>query len=202
MLALLQLYSQIRVLPACGRSGCAQRICKGCLQGWYGLNAPGRIINTAALSCPFCRRDPTAKTLTKYGMGIHAVGDLRIAVRDKGQWISAWCSGCSHAKRYVERVCAAGAPVELKDWVCDECRELKDKQYQKVKKCPGCGTMTEKISGCDHITCTVDGCGTHWCFFCGGKFDAQTIYTHMSTEHGGYYGGAEDEEDVYSDEEY
>jgi hypothetical protein len=180
------------VLLACGGSGCAQRICKGCLQGWYGLNAPGRIINTAALSCPFCRRDPTAKTLAKYGMGIHAVGDLADAVRDKGQWISAWCRQCGHAKRYIERVCAAGAPVELKDWTCDECKDCKG---QKIKKCPGCGTMTEKTSGCDHITCTVEGCGTHWCFFCGGKFDQGAIYTHMSTEHGGYYNGAEDRDE-------
>jgi hypothetical protein len=189
------------VLPACGRSGCGQRVCKGCLEGWYGLNAPGRIINTAALSCPFCRRDPTAKTLAKYGMGIHAVGDLRIAVRDKGQWVSAWCRECSHAKRYIERVCAAGAPAELKDWVCDECGALEDKR-SKFKKCPGCGTMTEKTSGCDHIMCTVNGCGTHWCFFCGAKSDVHTIYTHMSTEHGGYYGGTEDEGDLDTDEEY
>jgi hypothetical protein len=181
------------ILLACGRSGCHQRICKGCLQGWYGLNRPGRIINTAALSCPFCRRDPTAKTLAKYGMGIHAVANLKTAVRDRGQWISAWCRQCGHAKRYIERVCAAGAPVELKDWVCDECQDFKGDQ--KIKKCPGCGTMTEKTSGCDHITCTMAGCGAHWCFFCGGKFDAQTIYTHMSNEHGGYYGGADDEDD-------
>ncbi|KAE9364937.1 hypothetical protein N431DRAFT_430545 [Stipitochalara longipes BDJ] len=180
------------VLPACGRSGCAQRICQGCLKGWYGLNAPGRIINTAALSCPFCRRNPTAKTLAKYGMGIHAVGDLASAVRDKGQWISVWCGQCGHAKRYIERVCAAGAPVELKDWTCDDCKTYK---CDKVKACPGCGTMTEKTSGCDHITCTVRGCGTHWCFFCGGKFDQATIYTHMSNEHGGYYNGAEDEDE-------
>ncbi|KAN0089026.1 hypothetical protein V8E51_019286 [Hyaloscypha variabilis] len=179
------------VLLACGRSGCSQRICQGCLKGWYGLNAPGRIINTAALSCPFCRRNPTAKTLARYGMGIHAVGDLASAVRDKGEWISAWCARCGHAKRYIERVCAAGAPVELKDWACEGCQDHKD---AKAKACPGCGTMTEKVSGCDHITCTVRGCGVHWCFFCGGKFDQGTIYSHMSTEHGGYYNGVEDED--------
>ncbi|PMD13445.1 hypothetical protein NA56DRAFT_665552 [Hyaloscypha hepaticicola] len=194
-------FSSIRksdLLLACGRKGCAQRICKGCLKAWYGLNAPGRIINTAALSCPFCRRDPTAKTLAKYGMGIHAVGDLANAVRDKGQWISAWCRRCGHAKRYIERVCAAGAPVELKDWACDDC---KDSTGQKIKKCPGCATMTEKISGCDHITCTVPGCGAHWCFFCGEQFEEGAIYGHMSTEHGGYYNGVEDEENEGEDED-
>jgi hypothetical protein len=129
-------------------------------------------------------------------MGIHAVGDLAIAVRDKGQWISAWCRQCGHAKRYIERLCAAGAPVELQDWVCDDC---KDHTGDKIKKCPGCGTMTEKTSGCDHITCTVDGCGTHWCFFCGEKFEWYSIYTHMSTEHGGYYNGESDEEEDEDD---
>ncbi|KAE8449167.1 hypothetical protein EG329_008551 [Mollisiaceae sp. DMI_Dod_QoI] len=175
------------LLLACGRSGCSQRICKSCLEGWYGLNATGRIINTAALSCPFCRRAPAAKTLSKYGMGIHAVGDLRKAVEEKGEWVFAWCLSCGFAKRYVERVCAGGAPAELSGWNCDGCQDYKG--GDRVKKCPGCGTWTEKSSGCDHITCTVTGCGAHWCFFCGKKESSGTIYAHMQKEHGGFYGG-------------
>ncbi|KAH7360837.1 hypothetical protein BKA65DRAFT_604184 [Rhexocercosporidium sp. MPI-PUGE-AT-0058] len=188
------------LLWACGRSGCLQKVCKGCLNGWYGLNAAGKIINTAALSCPFCRRNPTAKTLSKYGMGIHAVGDLRTAVEEKGEWISAWCIGCGRAKRFMERVCAAGAPVEVTNWNCDVCRESEGLKTEHIKKCPGCGTMTEKTSGCDHITCTVAGCGTHWCFYCGVKSDQNSIYAHMSTEHGGYYGEAEDANDFDYDD--
>jgi hypothetical protein len=42
----------------------------------------------------------------------------------------------------------------------------------------------------------VKGCGVHWCFFCGGRFEEDTIYTHMSDAHGGYYEGNEDGEDV------
>lgn len=76
-------------IPACGRHGCLQRICRTSLSGWYGLNAPGSIINTAALACPFCRRKPNPRTLTKYGMGIHAAGDLARAVQDSGDWIYA-----------------------------------------------------------------------------------------------------------------
>jgi len=68
------------VRPACGRSGCVERICADCLRSWYGLNGPGRIVNTAALSCPFCRRAQTAKTLARYRMGIHTVGGLRCAL--------------------------------------------------------------------------------------------------------------------------
>jgi hypothetical protein len=108
---------------ACGRHGCLQRICRSCLSGWYGLNAPGRIINTAALSCPFCRRKPAARTLAKYGMGIHAVGNLAVAVQEQGSWIYAWCQGCGFAKQYLERVCARGMPAEIEGWTCDACRE-------------------------------------------------------------------------------
>jgi hypothetical protein len=187
--------------PACGRSGCSQRICKTCLDAWYGLNAPGRIINTAALSCPFCRRDPTAKTLAKYGMGIHAVGDLKSAVEERGQWIFAWCTQCGFAKRYIERVCAAGAPNELEGWVCDETCNKVIKLELKVKKCPGCGILTEKMGGCDHVVCAVQDCGIHWCFYCGGQFDEGTIYPHMNDVHGGYYAG-NDQEGYDTDEEY
>ena len=112
--------------PACSRRSCEQRICRDCLSAWYGLNAAGRIINVAALSCPFCRRTPTAKTLHGYGMGIHAVGDLRAAVENAGQWVYAWCAECSKAKQYLERVCARGAPPEVEGWVCEQCVDERD----------------------------------------------------------------------------
>ncbi|CZR54669.1 uncharacterized protein PAC_04553 [Phialocephala subalpina] len=188
------------LMLACGRSGCAQRICRGCLAGWYGLNAAGRVINTSALSCPFCRRAPAAKTLSKYGMGIHAVGDLRSAVEEKGEWIFAWCRTCGFAKRYLERVCAGGAPAEVSEWSCDGCKEYKG--GETIKKCPGCGTLTEKTAGCDHITCTVPDCGTHWCFFCGKEETPSTIYDHMRVEHGGFYGGQADPDESDDEEGY
>jgi hypothetical protein len=180
------------ILPTCGRTGCHQRTCRDCLKGWYGLNESGRIINTAALSCPFCRRAPTGRTLSKYGMGVHAVGDLRVAVEQAGVWIFAWCHDCGKAKPFMERVCAAGAPDEVTDWKCDECRPAK--RMRAVKSCPGCGVLTEKSSGCDHIHCVVEDCGMHWCFFCGEASGEDEIYEHMMIKHGGYYNG-EDEED-------
>ena len=193
------------LMLACGRSGCHQRICKECLDGWYGLNAPGRIINCAALSCPFCRRAPTAKTLAKYGMGIHAVGNLRNALMERGAWIYAWCQQCGDAKQYMERVCAAGAPPDLRNWTCDPCTEIRaevaGKPVLKSRECPGCGTITEKLYGCNHITCTVAGCGSHWCYSCGGKFDQDAIYGHMEEAHGGLYGD-EDDDGGEDDEEY
>lgn len=107
---------------ACGRRGCFQRICRGCLDGWYGLNSAGRILNTASLFCAFCRRQPRAQTLAKHGMGVHAVGNLAQAVRDQGQWIYAWCESCAYAKPFVERICARGVPADVDHWTCEECQ--------------------------------------------------------------------------------
>ncbi|BDD54445.1 hypothetical protein MPDQ_007536 [Monascus purpureus] len=177
--------------PACGRRGCKQRICKDCLSSWYGLNEPGTIINTAALSCPFCRRLPSGRTLAKYGMGVYAVGNLVDAVRDKGTWIYAWCETCSFARQFMERVCARGTPTDVSNWTCEICRaeqeRLDNRRVQGIKPCPGCGTMTEKISGCGHIQCTVEGCKKHWCYFCGNAFDSDSIYVHMNRVHNGIY---------------
>ena len=176
---------------ACGRSGCAQKVCRDCLQGWYGLNAAGRIINTSALSCPFCRRAPAGRTLAKYGMGIHAVGNLKNAVDQKGEWVYAWCGICGDAKQYLERVCAAGAPDELNDFTCESCK-FDPKDAGKVQMCPGCGVATQKSSGCNHIECS---CGQHWCWYCGEKSTVGDIYGHMETEHGGFYAGNDGEDD-------
>lgn len=117
--------------PACGRRGCGQSVCRDCLRGWYGLNAAGKVINTAALSCPFCRRTPTAKTLHGYGMGIHAVGNLSAAVTSSGKWVYAWCIDCARAKKYLERVCAAGAPADLDDWVCESCEQIREETAER-----------------------------------------------------------------------
>ncbi|KKK14875.1 hypothetical protein ARAM_002828 [Aspergillus rambellii] len=189
---------------ACGRRGCLQQICASCSAAWYGSNACGRIINTAALGCPFCRRLPTPRVLTKYGNGIHAVRDLTRAVQDSGTWIHAWCSGCFTAKEYMGRSCARGMPPEITDWKCESClEELRRRDEQqaqdaeaerisKIKPCPKCGTMTEKISGCGHITCAVEECGAEWCYFCGKAYSEDQIYNHMDEVHGGIY--CEDDE--------
>ncbi|EME44212.1 hypothetical protein DOTSEDRAFT_71894 [Dothistroma septosporum NZE10] len=181
---------------ACGRSGCLQQVCNSCLQGWYGLNAAGQILNTAALHCPFCRRAPASKTLAQHGMGVHAVANLCNAVKDRGEWIYAWCTDCGCARRYMERVCANGAPPHAERWQCEECRDLKaEGKVVKTRPCPGCGIETEKISGCDHIECEVPGCRVHWCFHCGEAKAEEEIYGHMNEAHGGYYGDLEEEDE-------
>ncbi|OBT79327.1 hypothetical protein VF21_01841 [Pseudogymnoascus sp. 05NY08] len=171
------------LLASCGRTGCSQRICKGCLGHWYGLNVAGGLINIAALSCAFCRRRPVSKTFAKHGFGIHAVAGLKDAVREAGEWIYAWCEACGVAKQYMQRVCANGAPPEVKGWKCEPCGAVEEGVF---KECPGCTTMVQKVDGCNHITCTVEGCETEWCFVCRGVFDGGTIYGHMEEDHGGY----------------
>ncbi|KAJ0420255.1 hypothetical protein BJY00DRAFT_141496 [Aspergillus carlsbadensis] len=187
--------------PACGRKGCLQRICTSCSSGWYGSNAAGTVINTAALACPFCRRLPTPQTLGKYGNGIHGVKDLNKAIENHGSWIYAWCSVCASAKEFVERDCARGQPPELRDWRCEGCVEELERaagatgaeRDLNIKPCPKCGTMTEKVSGCGHIECPVEECGADWCYFCGKEQD--DVYNHMTNVHGGIYDNG-DEEDV------
>lgn len=183
---------------ACGRSGCKQKICLDCQTSWYGMNSRGRIINTAALCCPFCRRVPAPRAVPKSGLVF--LGNLKTAVDDSGAWIYAWCNDCGFAKRMTERVCAQGAPAEVRDWDCEDCVEVGKSSSQNalppaiVRSCPRCGVPTEKLSGCDHISCV---CGAHWCFFCGKQSSSNNIYEHMTKEHGGFYGvpGAEDYDD-------
>jgi hypothetical protein len=123
-------FPRIRLLPACRRRGCHQNICRGCLDGWYGQNSAGTIINTAALFCPFCRRPPAARTLAVYGKGIHAVGDLKAAFEERGSWIHAWCFECAKAKRLVERECSRGAPDAVEQWRCEDCI---DAAYERAR---------------------------------------------------------------------
>src|SRR3569833_4477274 len=150
--------------PACGRTGCTQRICDACRAAWYGINAPGRVLNTAALSCPFCRRLPAPRAVTP--VGLHLLGDLRPAVEESGIWVHAWCFYCGFARRLVERVCARGPPADDHRWLGDDCGAEGAAGGLVIKPCPGCGTPTEKAGGCDHIECVVVGCGVFWCFLC------------------------------------
>jgi hypothetical protein len=116
--------AKTRLLPACRRRGCHQPICKSCIEGWYGLNSAGAIINTTTLFCPFCRRPPAARTLAAYGKGVHAVRNLKTAYEERGSWIHAWCHECNKAQRLMERECTSGAPEALRQWRCEDCDHL------------------------------------------------------------------------------
>ncbi|KAK8045201.1 dihydroxyacid dehydratase [Apiospora rasikravindrae] len=186
---------------ACGRSGCPQQICTGCHAQWYSTNKPGCLINVAALTCPFCRRQPSPKVAPR---NLVALANLRDAVQESGSWLYSWCVRCGHAKRFAERVCARGAPSELTGWCCDDCQPTvaaasKGETGEIFKECPSCGVATEKTGGCNHMTCV---CGAEWCFVCGEQGeDSQAVYAHMSESHGGWYGvdGGDDEFELYGD---
>jgi hypothetical protein len=185
---------------ACGRKGCGQQVCTACAGSWYGINAPGRVLNTAALHCPFCRRRPAPGTMTRQ---VAALGGVADAIRDAGEWVSAWCRRCGYAKRLAMRECAAGGQGGgLEGWSCEECEDAAaaasgtaDKRV-RIKECPNCKTPTEKMGGCNHIECLVPDCRVHWCWECGETAPEDQIYAHMGTAHGGWYeiGQGDDDE--------
>jgi hypothetical protein len=214
-----------RLSSACGRSGCRQPTDEACLAQWYGVNKPGKLLSPMQLLCPFCRRKPTRKVLTRHNRQAAALGGLQAALEDPG-WYYAWCMGCGFAKRAYERACCDGdrLPVIQDNFFCEECtgndqqllvrllqeadeaaragndtqrrellariESLKAKKVLRITPCPSCGVMVEKTDGCNHITCQ---CGAHFCHVCGGQFEADSIYDHMSMEHGGFM-DYEDEE--------
>lgn len=112
------------LLAACGRDGCFQQMCVSCLMGWYMHNSAGRVINTAVLRCPFCRRYPTLPLVKKYRPGTQRVKDITKAVRGNGKFIYAWCYECDTAKEVIGESCIRVEPLELTGWVCDQCNEV------------------------------------------------------------------------------
>jgi hypothetical protein len=54
---------------------------------------------------------------------------------------------------------------------CNEKIDENLEEYAKlkfIKKCPKCGTWTEKEQGCNHITCAE--CNHQWCWLCNGDY--------------------------------
>ena len=55
-----------------------------------------------------------------------------------------------------------------------ECSQNLDEKMEKfaktkfIKKCPNCGSWTEKNEGCNHITCIE--CNFQWCWLCNQKY--------------------------------
>lgn len=182
------------LVRACGRSGCHQLMCYKCRENWYGLNRKGRIINVAALSCPFCRRQPTHKAGSKYQAT--GIPGLAVAIQEAGEWIHAWCSDCNQVRRLVERVCANGAPADGGAFQCTSCVIQRQGETWTVS-CPGCSVETEKVYGCDHITCL---CGTHWCYLCGEASTELLIYDHIADVHDGMRYESDEDEGDFLDE--
>lgn len=118
------------------------------------------------LSCPFCRRKPTIKTLARYNPRAAALGGLQAAIDDR-HWFYAWCIDCGFAKQAQERACCDGDRVPpIHDFKCADCglRELvahnpglaaedmlgltTNQVAGRVTSCPHCGVMVEKVFSC------------------------------------------------------
>ncbi|KAK0503542.1 hypothetical protein EDD18DRAFT_1327801 [Armillaria luteobubalina] len=97
------------------------------------------------------------------------------------------CSSCgedSHERLSCEDARIHNNPVEQ-----ERMSEAWLSQQRGIKKCPTCSRLLEKTEGCNHMTCP---CGAHICWRCTGTFDADNIYNHMSTVHGGIYANEPD----------
>lgn len=203
-------------IPAspCGRRGCTTACCRDCLAAWYGGNAPGRLLMLSQLQCPFCKRGPSAKTISSFNAAAcelvckeGGVGGL-----EPGWWYG-WCKTCNRPSQVAERECAVEPPV-LDGFECPTCRAAtaaaagdgggaagRRGNGSEIRHCPRCDLATAKTAGCDHMSCP---CGTHWCWACGkdctdanGNHDT---YDHLYKVHGGLSmddPGDDDEDDYY-----
>ncbi len=179
----------------CGRKGCSSKACDDCLSAWYGATAPGLVALVPNLLCPFCKKSPAPKVISKHNKQLSLLRDLNISELDPS-WYHGWCEGCYTIKPAVEKVCSEDVP-ELSRFKCEQC--IAEKGKIATKDCPQCGVTTLRTSGCAHLTCPT--CSTHWCWICGQASTYQDIYRHIATEHGGGYGYADEDlaEEYYDD---
>jgi hypothetical protein len=72
-------------------------------------------------TCPFCRRKPTIKTLTRYNRDAVTLGGLMGALEDR-RFFYAWCVDCGYAKRAYERTsCTEERIPPITEFRCREC---------------------------------------------------------------------------------
>lgn len=164
------------MVSACGRSGCAVKCCAPCVTTWYGYLQRGHVLPPANMVCPFCKRSPAPKILVRHNReACELIRQRPVNGYDPG-WYYGWCTECMRPRQWMEKVCAQEGPPATGDFRCESCSYIKTAQSLNARDCPGCGVTIEKTHGCDHITCR---CGQHWCWRCGTKFTASTIYTHI-----------------------
>jgi hypothetical protein len=196
-----------KVMAACGRRSCEQRICGPCGAAWYGRNKLGGVLVPRALQCPCCAREPAAKVLRRWNPDAHAA-KLPVAIAAlpadvaRGHHLG-WCRTCTRPRDAGARVCgdeAAPHPAENGTWRCDDCATaaaLAKASGRALPKCPSCAAPTLRDGGCAHITCP---CGAHWCYLCGTAHDAANIYDHINEAHADTgYGYGDEEEDAAAD---
>ncbi len=109
------------------------------------------------------------------------------------------CSSCGEDSH--ERLSCEDARIHNNPAEQERMSEAWLLQQRGIKKCPTCSRLLEKTEGCNHMTCpfvfnpfthllkltSFSRCGAHICWRCMGVFDADNIYEHMGTVHGGIY---------------
>jgi hypothetical protein len=182
---------------ACG--ACDTLVCAKCIASWYSFS-PGQLpLSAARLACPFCKRRPTAFA------SLCGRRNVPRRIDEEAGMVLGFCAECRVIRGVMPLTCAHPEMLEIANWRCLDCREaerieeeaqleeerkaqLEEKRtallMNKSKVCPGCSYTTIKSDGCNHIECAA--CHTHWCWQCGKKFAADTIYEHMTRAHGGW----------------
>ncbi|KAF7975573.1 hypothetical protein HWV62_9275 [Athelia sp. TMB] len=100
-----------------------------------------------------------------------------------------------HCPACLSSVCAACHEEGHEGMTCAERKLQNDPEEQErlneqlaresgFKRCPRCSVWIEKTEGCNHMECR---CGAHLCWVCMEVFDAQSVYPHMSSAHGGFH---------------
>ncbi|KAF7359799.1 RING-type domain-containing protein [Mycena venus] len=201
-----------KLFTACGRTGCSQLVDEGCLREWYGQNAPGKLLSMMQFACPFCRRKPIIKTLTRYNRETVALGGLQDAMDDR-RFFYAWCMECGFAKQACERTsCTEAGVPPITEFRCKDCNTptlvaepvnefalenirwkrkkeavWKDVSGLRIVLCPNpiCQARINKTDGCNHMICI---CGTHFCYACGEEVPMGGMGMHFFLYHGSAYG--------------
>lgn len=189
-----------KIENTCGNKLCHAEACTECLMQWYQAVRPGTIVLMTHLLCPFCKHAPHGRTLKRYNKQACTIlrSDEKNDVDE--HWYYGWCINCYKVKKAQEKICIENGDIpSLKDFVCDECTDIrKSSKTIDVKYCPGidestkkvCGVAINKNGGCNHITCTA--CHSDWCWLCVKTY-GDDIYEHLTAVHGNY--GIEDEVD-------
>lgn len=190
-------YNKRQLNKTCNYKNCGVKCCKQCLKQWYNSeNAkPGHLANLSNLSCPFCKKIPHIRLLTKYNSRLCELKSFDCS-KFKNDYYYAWCTSCNDIKEYCQKSCSETMPRNVSNFKCSDCQS---DSTVAIKHCPKCAVPTEKSGGCNHITCI---CKCDWCFVCGGEYDSKEIYYHMSVVHGGFGIQGYYENDNWSDSDY